>query len=142
MKNQGFRPKMRFRDRMMQWMYGRNGGDALGRALLIVCIVLLVLNLFLQSVTVSVIELALTCYILFRMLSRNLFKRQRENAWYCARADRVKGFFRLHKNKWRDRKTHIFRKCPSCKNVLRLPKLKGKHTVNCPCCHNRFDIRV
>ena len=48
----------------------------------------------------------------------------------------------LQKSKHRDRKTHVFRKCPACKSVLRLPRQKGKHTVRCPRCQHRFDVKI
>ena len=72
--------------------------------------------------------------IFFRTMSRNIAKRRAENQKFC-------NFFKLRKNKFRDRKTHVYRKCPSCKAVLRLPKAKGKHTVSCPKCKNKFSVR-
>lgn len=48
----------------------------------------------------------------------------------------------LQESKRRDRKTHVYVKCPSCQNNLRLPKEKGKHIVVCPCCKNRFKIKI
>ena len=81
-----------------------------------------------------VISTSLIVWIFFRMFSRNLGKRRRENEKFC-------GFFKLLKNKFRDRKTHVYRKCPNCRAVLRLPKSKGKHTVVCPRCKNRFSVK-
>ncbi|MBE6592034.1 MAG: hypothetical protein E7646_08345 [Ruminococcaceae bacterium] len=72
--------------------------------------------------------------IIFRAMSRNIAGRRREN-------EKFSGFFRLMKNKRRDRKTHVYRKCKQCHAVLRLPKAKGKHTVVCPKCRNRFEVR-
>ncbi|MFR2916862.1 MAG: hypothetical protein ACLTKQ_08005 [Acutalibacteraceae bacterium] len=46
------------------------------------------------------------------------------------------------RDKWAFRKTHVFKKCPGCKAVLRLPRKKGKHTVNCPHCHKNFTVHV
>ena len=46
----------------------------------------------------------------------------------------IKGFFVLRKNKFRDRKTHVYRKCPHCKAQIRLPKVKGEHKCACPKC--------
>ena len=145
MKNRSTRPRIPFRERVYRFMYGRNGTDALCKALLVVYIALILINLFLPrpySTVMSAVELALGAYIIFRILSRNIYKRQRENQWYQKQAGRVKSFFTLQKNKRRDRKTHIYRKCKHCKQVLRLPRTKGKHTVNCPCCHKRFEVKI
>ena len=32
--------------------------------------------------------------------------------------------------------------CPACRKVLRLPKIKGAHTVCCPCCGKKFQLKV
>lgn len=42
----------------------------------------------------------------------------------------------------RDRKTHVYRTCPVCKNFLRLPRVSGEHGVNCPACHGHFTVKI
>lgn len=137
---QGNRPS--FRERIARFMYGRCGYDELSRALWIICLVLLVVNVFCELLVISLIESALLVYAIYRMMSRNLVARNKENAAYLKFVGKIKGFFSLQKSKRRDRKTHVYLKCPSCKNTLRLPKIKGEHTVNCPCCHTRFDMKI
>ena len=134
--------KIPFVQRVARFMYGRNGYDSLSRAMLVVCMTLAVVNVFFRSVILIGVETALIACATFRVLSKNLYRRGRENAAYCKLAGKVSKPFKLLKNKWRDRKTHVYRKCPHCKNVLRLPKSRGRHTVNCPCCHRRFDVKV
>ena len=137
-------------ERLYSFMIGRNGTDALGRALLVAYLVLFVIDLILSYTiknpyviyALNLLQLSLIFYSIFRMFSRNLPARRRENAWYLRRAGAVKGFFKLQKSKHRDRKTHVFRKCPACKSVLRLPRQKGKHTVRCPRCQHRFDVKI
>lgn len=136
----GRRPS--FRERVARFMYGRCGYDELSRALWYLCLVLLIVNLFCELLIIALIETALMIYAIYRMMSKNLAARSRENAAYLKFAGKIKGFFTLQKNKHRDRRTHVYRKCPSCRNTLRLPKIKGEHTVNCPCCHTRFDMKI
>ena len=123
-------------------MYGRNGNDRLCNllmwvylALWIVSIVTSALDLVLVSLIVWIVQIAVLCYWIFRIFSRNIVKRRRE-------VDRFYGFFRNKRNRFRDRKTHVYRKCPHCKAVLRLPKKKGKHTVACPACRERFSVKI
>lgn len=123
-------------------MYGRYGYDTLGKTLLWVYLAIVIihaiLSLFIDSPLFYVLYLmlstALVIYIIWRAMSKSIAKRRAENEKFC-------GFFKLRRNKWRDRKTHVYRKCPQCKAVLRLPKSKGKHTVVCPRCKNRFDVK-
>ena len=122
-------------------LYGRYGSDTLNKVLLgvylAVVILYTVLSFFITDAIFSLVYLLLTLtlviVIFWRMFSRKIEKRRRENEKFC-------GFFRLRRNKFRDRKTHIYRKCPSCRAVLRLPKAKGKHNVVCPRCKNRFTV--
>lgn len=123
-------------------MYGRYGTDTLSTVLLYVyfafVLICTVVSIFVRSIWFSlfyyVVATALVVWMLSRMFSRNIAARKRENDKFC-------GFFKLRKNKFRDRKTHVYRKCPSCKAVLRLPKAKGKHFVVCPRCKNRFEVK-
>lgn len=132
----------KIRSMLYRFMYGRYGTDKLGNCMLIAYIILVfiqtILSLFDGLVVIdfvlSLISLALVFTIFYRMFSKNIVKRRRENEKFC-------GFFRLRKNKFRDRKTHVYRKCPQCKAVLRLPKAKGKHFVVCPRCKHRFSVR-
>lgn len=123
-------------------MYGRYGTDTLSTVLLYVyfafVLICTIVSIFVRSIWFSlfyyVVASALVVWMFSRMFSRNIAARKRENDKFC-------GFFRLRKNKFRDRKTHVYRKCPACKAVLRLPKAKGKHFVVCPRCKNRFEVK-
>ena len=123
-------------------MAGRYGRDELGSFLLYLCIALIIVNLFLEFWVISIIESVLIVYQIFRIMSRNIYKRQAENRFYLKVVGKIKAPFAMAKNKWRDRKTHVYKKCPSCKSTLRLPKVKGEHTVKCVRCAHRFDIRI
>ncbi len=137
--------KIPFRERVWKFMQGRNGVDALYNFLIILCVVLIIVNFFLQGIPkliVSALYFILISWALFRYFSKNLYKRRKENADFLRFIKRFTGFFRLCRDKFRDRKTHVYRKCKSCKSVLRLPKKPGKHTVCCPRCSHRFDVYI
>lgn len=55
---------------------------------------------------------------------------------------KMRNFLLLQKNKLRDRRTHVYRECPFCHAVLRLPKRPGAHSVKCPRCSEHFDVTV
>lgn len=131
-----------FREKLQSFMYGRYGADEFYRFLVYLCLALIIINLFVSSPVLVLLELAVIVYSTVRYLSKNLYARRRENQWYLKNKAKFTSFFKLQKNKFKDRKTHVYKKCPSCQNVLRLPKKKGEHTVNCPCCHNRFNVKI
>ncbi len=143
---------MNFRSRIAQFLSGRYGADQLYNFLFIIQIILLFLGAIFTvfgmisdvftylSFAFYVIAFALFVWTVFRCLSRNIAKRRRENMVFLSLQSKLKG--RGKANRPVDTDTHIFRACPKCKSVLRLPRTKGKHTVKCPLCENRFKVKV
>lgn len=137
--------RLSFRERFARFMIGRHGIDRLYHFLLAICFILIAINLFVPtpySYIISFVESGLFAFAIFRVFSKNIYKRQQENERFIKFIDKPKKFFNLQKCKRRDKKTHVYKKCPSCKNNLRLPRQKGEHTVVCPCCKNRFDVKI
>ncbi len=132
----------RLRERFYVFMQGRYGIDQFYNFLLITYTIILVLNLFIGSIFLSLIDMALFVYMFFRVFSKNIYKRQKENRKYLELSKKPKSFFAMTKNRIRDRKTHVYKTCPACKSTLRLPKIKGKHTAVCPRCAKRFDVNI
>ena len=138
-------------NRFIAFMSGRYGRDNFGTFLMWSSLILMLIGVIFRFYPLYILALLLAFYNIFRSFSRKTDKRWRENQIYLGVKEKVKKFFRfkkiaawfrLRKNKFKDRKTHIYQKCPYCKNVLRLKKVKGRHTVNCPCCHEKFDIKI
>ena len=132
----------RIKEKIARYMVGRYGIDRLYYFLLAICFIIIIINTFINSLILSFIESCLFIYAFYRVISRNVYKRQQENEKFTKLIDKPKKFFNLQKCKLRDRNTHVYKKCPNCKNNLRLPKQKGKHTVACPCCQTRFDVKI
>ena len=127
--------------RLLQFMAGRNGNDAFNRFLLVLILVLMLLSLFLPSGLSRItyfLTIVLLGYSYFRMFSRNIFKRQTENAWYWEKRSRVVSSVRLLKERWLQRKDYRFFSCPSCRTTLRVPKGKGQIKIVCRKCGSSF----
>lgn len=138
---------MRFRDRLARFFWGRNGIDGLYYGMLVLYLILWVLQIIFSDSTVlsfifGLLGTASVFIIIFRLLSRNITARRRENEIFMGFWRKIKNWFVLQKNKWRDRKYFIYRSCPHCRATLRLPKRSGEHTVKCPKCSGRFDVKV
>ena len=125
---------------LSRWMYGRYGNDELTWVLLITGTVLLFLG-YIPRIGWIFYILALTTlfFSTFRGFSRNIPKRRRELDRYLRIKNKPKNAIQLHKNKKRDKKTHVYFKCPKCKAVLRVPKGKGDIIVTCPRCNERVE---
>ncbi|MEG1536804.1 MAG: hypothetical protein RR387_00780 [Clostridiales bacterium] len=130
------------RDWLSRFMAGRNGADHFCRFLTVAAVVFIVLSMLFSGNWKSVFTLlayALLLYSIFRMLSRNVFKRQTENRAYLQRKAQLQGKVKTQKVQHSQRKNYVFLTCPSCKAQLRLPKGKGKVTVTCPRCQTKFE---
>ncbi len=109
--------------------------------LLCVTAVLLVLGAVLRSIWVLLVGILVAAYLFFRVFSRNLPARTKENQVFChiffAPARAARGLWR----RIADRK-HILSHCPSCGATLRLEKKSGDFTVTCPRCGTRFPMHI
>lgn len=153
---------MNFRNRLYQFMQGRNGIDQLSKFLNRTGFVFLLLAIISSILTVAfanhassaaivfrvlyfvlyAIGLALFIWAYFRIFSRNVAKRQKENTRYLYRVQRIKRFFSGKQQEWKDRKTYKYFKCPQCGQRMRAPRNKGKIRVTCSKCKNIFVTKV
>ncbi len=132
----------RFRDKLIAFMYGRYGVDALYIALFVLYFVLFCINCFVSSPILSVIALLLPLYAVFRSMSKNYAKRRQENEAFLKLYHPIKSEVILIKDRIRDRKTARYRKCPHCRIIIKLPNKKGKHSVICPKCGERMNVNI
>lgn len=128
-------------NKIRNFMYGRYGIDDLYKLLLIICFILLVINMFLNNNIIRIIELLLIFIILYRSLSKNISRRKKENDKYLNIKNKIIKTFNYNKKKYDERNTHMYKKCPNCKQKIRLPLKKGKHTVKCPNCSYKFEVK-
>lgn len=131
-----------FKEKLIRFMYGRYGTDQLYYALLILCFVFLLVNAFVRIVLLDIIAWAILILMIYRTFSRNIYKRQSENRKFLKIWNPIKSKFSLLTYRIKEIKTHRYRKCSNCKAVIRLPLRKGKHIVNCPRCHEDFNVHI
>lgn len=117
--------------------YGRNGLDDLGKFQLYILLFTIILDLFLDSYIVGFFQLITIILIIYRFMSRNLYKRVKENQKFNDIRYGLFSPFKNIKRKLTDR-NHLYKKC-SCGTIIKtpLPKKRGiKHSV-CPNCGKR-----
>lgn len=119
-------------------LYGRYGGDQLGRALLVGSLVALVLELFTGWGFLNILALLLLVVSYIRIFSRNLVARRAENEvflrWWNPTRQKLAGLG----GSMRDMKTHVHCKCPTCGQKIRVPRGRGKISIHCPKCNVDF----
>ncbi len=120
--------------KFQQFMVGRYGSDQFTLFLTISGFVLSILSNFKHLGFLYLISVALIFYAVFRAFSKNYEKRRRELNWYLRWSERPKAYIKLLMNQIRDRKTHRYYRCKSCKTVMRVPKGRGKIEITCPKC--------
>ena len=131
----------KIREFLARFMNGRYGADELHKACAAIVLVLIIANWIVRSTVINIIIYILFIIMIFRCLSRNYYMRQRENRIFLNVRDAAARKARLLKSRWRDRKTHIYRKCPSCRAIIKLPKKRGRHICTCPKCRKDFSVR-
>ena len=140
-------------------MQGRYGWDQLNMVLIIGSAAVLMLSRLLAGLgtfaqVLTYVGWAFGLFAVFRMLSRNLQKRQRENIIFMRFANSFTAFFRSFgkgggkssmpsENQTENRAesetgSHAFFLCPECGAKLRVPKGQGSIQLKCPRCGNSF----
>lgn len=121
-------------------MAGRNGNDKLNAFLLVCVLILLVLSSLLKG-ALFLPALLLLGFAYFRMLSKNVYRRQEENSRYLRAKQKVLSNLRLIGERWKQRKDYKFFVCPACRTTLRVPKGRGKIRIVCRKCGKSFEGR-
>ena len=108
-------------------MAGRYGGaDKLNMVILAVGVVLSLVGAVVRVPVLTLLAYLPMAWVLFRCLSRNTYKRYEENRKFLQFFDRLKD------------RDHRYYRCPKCRQLVRVPKGKGKISITCPKCRERF----
>ena len=116
--------------KLHRFIAGRYGTDRLNMAILGVGLAACLISAFFRNPLVNLILTALSyglmIWAITRTLSRNVYKRYQENRKFLQFFDRL-----------RDRQ-HRYYDCPKCRQVVRVPRGKGKISITCPKCREKF----
>lgn len=126
---------------LRQMMAGRYGSDQLGIALIALYGILYLLSHLFRSNLLNLLALAVVLWAFYRMFSRQLDRRQRENARFLEAVGPLVRQYNVNKCRRRD-KDHCYFKCPNCGQQLRVPKGKGKISITCRSCGVSFEEKT
>lgn len=121
----------RIKQALGRFMMGRYGTDKLNMWILGTALILCLISVFIPFPPVNwaltVCSYGLMIWAIFRIFSRNTYKRYRENRRFLMCLDRIK-----------DRE-HRYFDCPKCRQPVRVPRGKGKIMITCPKCKEKFQ---
>ncbi len=149
----------RFMVSLSRFMYGRYGTDRMFKGLAVLYLIIWVLSGIIGFFTdwyavyygLRFLMTALFVWSFYRVLSRNIDARRRENAKYCEIVDKLfrkksaSGYNYVYEQKPkqpkpRNSKEYKYVKC-SCGATLRLKRRKGTHTATCPRCKSIVKVK-
>ena len=115
---------------LRSFMSGRYGTDRLNMVILGTGLVASLLSVLIPVVPFNLIfwglSYGLMIWAIFRTLSRNTYKRYEENRRFLQLVQRVKD------------RDHRYFDCPKCRQLVRVPRGKGKIAITCPRCREKF----
>ena len=143
-------------EKVSRFMYGRNGIDKLSFFTLVMYLLLNGIKMFFRFRRVPyfvlwVIALVFLAITIFRVLSKNVYKRQDEEQKFEKFFYRFlsSGFYKTMRKKLNragirisQAGTHRFRTCPNCNEHLRMSKKRGKRSITCPKCGKQFKVFI
>lgn len=133
---------MKIINKIQKFMTGRYGPDDLYKFLLKIYILLFIIDLFINSNILIILELIIVLIMSYRLLSKNIYTRQKENKTYLNLKNKVLKPFNNIKRNFKDRDYHVYKKCKKCKSTLKLPlpSKRGIQHVKCPKCKNKITF--
>lgn len=121
---------------LKKFMSGRYGVDQLTWLLFGISIAISILSIFVKSQILSIINIFILIWIIYRIFSKNITKRYNENMKFLNGWHSIKNKVNSNVNKIKSLKHYRYYKCPNCKQKLRVPRGKGKISITCPKCNN------
>ena len=132
---------MNFIYKIAKFMYGRYGIDDLSKFLFKLFFIIFLFNILFTNYILLIIELLFIFIIIYRILSKKIYTRNKENQIYLKIKNIIlKPFINIKRN-IKD-KDHIYKKCRKCKKVLKLPlsDKRGIKHAKCPNCKKKLTI--
>ena len=131
------------KEKFIRFMQGRYGVDAFSKFLTTASLVFLVLNLVVGMIwpgnllCTALWLCAIFCLVFsyIRMFSKNHTARYREYNLFLRYKNKFDNWF----SRVKQSKDYRFFRCPDCKQLIRVPRGKGKLRITCPKCRKVFE---
>ena len=84
-------------NKLRTFMIGRYGIDDLYKVLLVIYTILILINIFIRSKIIAVIEVLLIIIMIYRVLSKNIYQRRKENDMYLKIKNKILSTYNYNK---------------------------------------------
>lgn len=125
-------------NQLRRFMYGRYGFDQLSRDLVIICMLFTLISSITRFMPLYMLSYLPLIYAAYRIFSRDIQKRSRENQIYYQKTGVLKKKFTNARLLCFGTKTHKYYSCSQCKQLIRVPRGKGKICITCPKCRKEI----
>lgn len=120
----------RFSAGMRNFMSGRYGTDKLNMTILCCGLFVSLLSTWIRTpvwnLLLVLLSYGLMILAIYRSLSRDSYRRYQENRKFLQMVNRLRD--------WRN----CYYTCPKCRQTVRVPRGKGKISITCPRCGEKF----
>lgn len=127
--------------KVAEWLRGRRGPDDLAVFCVNLAIVVVLVNVFARTSWLGWAGLVLVAYAMFRIQSKNLGARARENEAFLKALGPARPWIQNSRAAWTELRSYKHVRCSSCKQRVRVPRGKGRLRVTCPRCKAKFEVR-
>ena len=132
----------KFRAAVSRFMSGRYGADQLNLTMVIGALVVTTIGSLSAIYFLTLAADALLILAIFRMFSKDRYRRAHENQVYLEKTQGVRRAVTEWVNRVKNSKKYHYYTCPKCKQRLRVPRGVGNITITCKNCGTKFDKKA
>ena len=132
----------KFRAAVSRFMSGRYGSDQLNLTMVIGALIVTTIGSLTGVYFLKLAADALLLLAIFRMFSKDRYRRAHENQVYLEKTQKVRRAVTEWVNRVKNSRKYHYYTCPKCKQRLRVPRGVGNITITCKQCGTKFDKKA
>ena len=132
----------KFRAAVSRFMSGRYGSDQLNLTMVIGALIVTTIGSLSGVYFLTLAVDALLLLAIFRMFSKDRYRRAHENQVYLEKTQKVRRAATEWVNRVKNSRKYHYYTCPKCKQRLRVPRGVGNITITCKQCGTKFDKKA
>ena len=132
----------KFRAAVSRFMSGRYGSDQRNLTMVIGALIVTTIGSLSGVYFLTLAADALLLLAIFRMFSKDRYRRAHENQVYLEKTQKVRRAATEWVNRVKNSRKYRYYTCPKCKQRLRVPRGVGNITITCKQCGTKFDKKA